>query len=147
MHKNLGAQMLTRGLEVKDLKNWRKVIFTMLTLAWSLWKDKLASGAKNFSWIVKYKNSTWNIRKAVELTLKQIPNTAGTSVMVSTGKRKGNLSYCHLARFQKKEVSSQAGKKTKQKNSPSKRAQGIKEGEKREAKKAQRSDCITDPAT
>lgn len=26
MHKNLGAQMLTRGLEVKDLKNWRKVI-------------------------------------------------------------------------------------------------------------------------
>lgn len=26
MQKNLGAQMLARGLEVKDLKNWRKVI-------------------------------------------------------------------------------------------------------------------------
>lgn len=53
MHKKLGAQMLARGLEVKDLKNWRKVIFTMLTLVWSWWKDKLASGAKNFSWILK----------------------------------------------------------------------------------------------
>lgn len=84
MHKDLGAQMLARGLEIKDLKNWRKVIFTMLTLAWSLWKDKLAPGAKNFNWIVKYKNSTC-IRKAVELALKQIPNTAGSSVMVSTG--------------------------------------------------------------
>lgn len=31
--------------------------------------------------------------------------------MLSTGKRKGNLRYCHLAKFQKKEVSSQAGKK------------------------------------
>lgn len=63
------------------------------------------------------------MRKTVELTLKQIPNTAGSSVMVSTGKRKGNLRYCHFAKFQKKEVSSQAGKKTKQKNCPSKRAQ------------------------
>lgn len=75
----------------------------------------MASGAKNFSCIVKYKNSTWSIRKAAELTLKQIANTAGSSVMVSTGKRKGNLSYCHLARFQKKEVSSQAGKKQNKK--------------------------------
>lgn len=55
------------------------------------------------------------MRKTVELTLKQIPNTAGSSVMVSTGKRKGNLRYCHFAKFQKKEVSSQAGKKQNKK--------------------------------
>lgn len=85
---------------------------------------------------MKYKNST-STRKAVELTLKQIPKTAGSSVMVSTGKRKGNLRYCHLAKFQKKEVSSQAGKKQNKKQSfkKSSKRQSFWRGKKKKKKK------------
>lgn len=101
----------SKMLRSRSFDNYRKVIFTMLTLTWSLQKDKHQRYELNG---VKYNNSTQSIRNAAELLmLRHAETTTGSSAMVKAlGTEREILGTVILPNYRKrKSVTKQGGKK------------------------------------